>query len=46
METFILYFPNQKRRNADDSGNVSNANSRAMLICTEKFLFLTDHKVS
>ena len=27
-------------------GNIADANSRAMSICTDKILFLTDHKVS
>ena len=39
-------FPARNEGTLMTLGNVSNANRRAMSICTEKFLFLTDHKVS
>ena len=45
-ETFIFYFPNQKRRNYRlVEKNVWNAICRSNLICLENILFLTHHNV-
>ena len=46
-ETFIFYFPNQKRRNYRwVEKNVWDAISRSRSICQENILFLTHHNVS
>ena len=45
-ETFIFYFPNQKRRNYRWVEKCWDAISRSNSICPENILFLTDHNVS